>query len=140
MKPVAPVTSHRRNEVDSARDLMREIYKTSQHSNGHQWPFGLVSDYATVYPDRMDPKTNTRAKVDNDDVCMVISHFADGLKGSLRVSRVAWGRKCGLSWEVHEGDRTAGTAEVPGLHPALDDGDPTEPAPLPDPDHADRAA
>ena len=61
----------------------------------------LVSDYATVYPDRMDPKTNTRAKVDNDDVCMVISHFADGLKGSLRVSRVAWGRKCGLSWEVH---------------------------------------
>jgi predicted dehydrogenase len=32
---------------------------------------------------------------------MAIARFESGIKGTLRVSRVAWGRKCGLSWEVH---------------------------------------
>jgi predicted dehydrogenase len=61
----------------------------------------VVGEYDTVYADREDPKTHTRKAVDNDDVCMAIAHFNNGIKGTLRVSRVAWGRKCGLSWEVH---------------------------------------
>jgi|TARA_B110001469_G_scaffold21596_1_gene22346 predicted dehydrogenase len=61
----------------------------------------VVGEYDIVYPDRHDPKTNTRKTVDNDDVCMAIARFKSGIKGTLRVSRVAWGRKCGLSWEVH---------------------------------------
>ena len=61
----------------------------------------VVGEYDIVYPDRHDPKTNTRKTVDNDDVCMAIARFNSGIKGTLRVSRVAWGRKCGLSWEVH---------------------------------------
>ncbi len=61
----------------------------------------VVGDYDIVYKDRHDPKTNTRKAVDNDDVCMAIAQFENGIKGTLRVSRVAWGRKCGLSWEVH---------------------------------------
>ena len=61
----------------------------------------VVGEYDIVYPDRHDPKTNTPKTVDNDDVCMAIARFESGIKGTLRVSRVAWGRKCGLSWEVH---------------------------------------
>jgi len=40
-------------------------------------------------------------EVDNDDVCTAMTHFESGIKGTLRVSRVAWGRKCGLRWEIH---------------------------------------
>ena len=61
----------------------------------------VVGEYDIVYPNRHDPKTDTRKVVDNDDVCMAIARFESGIKGTLRVSRVAWGRKCGLSWEVH---------------------------------------
>ena len=62
----------------------------------------LVGDYDTVHRKRYDPKNpgHTLA-VDNDDVCTALAHFASGIKGTLRVSRVAWGRKCGLRWEIH---------------------------------------
>jgi predicted dehydrogenase len=61
----------------------------------------VIGEYDIVYADREDPNTGTRKTVDNDDVCMAIARFGSGIKGTLRVSRVAWGRKCGLSWEVH---------------------------------------
>ena len=62
----------------------------------------VVGEYDTVHVERDDPQhPGQKARVDNDDVCMAIAHFASGIKGTLRVSRVAWGRKCGLSWEVH---------------------------------------
>lgn len=62
----------------------------------------LVGDYDTVHKERDDPKNpGQRLTVDNDDVCNTLVHFASGIKGTLRVSRVAWGRKCGLRWEVH---------------------------------------
>ncbi len=62
----------------------------------------LVSDYDTVYKQRSDPENPGQTlPVDNDDVCITLAHFASGIKGTLRVSRVAWGRKCGLRWEIH---------------------------------------
>ena len=62
----------------------------------------LVGDYDTVYKERHDPKNPEKSlAVDNDDVCTALAHFASGIKGTLRVSRVAWGRKCGLKWEIH---------------------------------------
>jgi predicted dehydrogenase len=62
----------------------------------------LVGDYDTVHKERDDPNNpGQRLTVDNDDVCNALVHFASGIKGTLRVSRVAWGRKCGLRWEVH---------------------------------------
>ncbi len=62
----------------------------------------LVGDYDTVHKERSDPKNPGQTKtVDNDDVCTALAHFASGIKGTLRVSRVAWGRKCGLRWEIH---------------------------------------
>ena len=62
----------------------------------------LVGDYDTVHKQRTDPKNpGQTVLVDNDDVCTALAHFASGIKGTLRVSRVAWGRKCGLRWELH---------------------------------------
>ncbi len=62
----------------------------------------VVGDYDTVHRERRDPVDPARLRnVDNDDVCMALAHFASGIKGTLRVSRVAWGRKCGLRWEIH---------------------------------------
>jgi predicted dehydrogenase len=62
----------------------------------------LVGDYDTVHNQRTDPKDSGRKlPVDNDDVCTALTHFTNGIKGTLRVSRVAWGRKCGLRWEIH---------------------------------------
>lgn len=61
----------------------------------------LVGDYDTVYKTRIDPQSGEERVVDNDDVCTALAHFSSGIKGTLRVSRVAWGRKCGLRWEVH---------------------------------------
>ena len=62
----------------------------------------LVGDYDTVYKTRQDPNNPGQSlPVDNDDVCTALVQFQSGIKGTLRVSRVAWGRKCGLSWEVH---------------------------------------
>ena len=62
----------------------------------------LVGDYDTVHKQRSDPNNPGQTlTVDNDDVCTALVHFSSGIKGTLRVSRVAWGRKCGLRWEVH---------------------------------------
>jgi predicted dehydrogenase len=62
----------------------------------------LVGDYDTVYKERQDPNNpGQMLPVDNDDVCTALAHFSSGIKGTLRVSRVAWGRKCGLRWEIH---------------------------------------
>jgi predicted dehydrogenase len=62
----------------------------------------LVGDYDTVHKQRSDPNNPGQTlTVDNDDVCTALVHFTSGIKGTLRVSRVAWGRKCGLRWEVH---------------------------------------
>ena len=61
----------------------------------------VVGDYDTVHRQRTDATTGELRKVDNDDVCTALAHFKSGIKGTLRVSRVAWGRKCGLRWEVH---------------------------------------
>ena len=61
----------------------------------------VVGDYDTVHKERIEPDSGETRIVDNDDVCTALAHFKSGIKGTLRVSRVAWGRKCGLRWEVH---------------------------------------
>lgn len=62
----------------------------------------LVGDYDTVHKERSDPQNPGQTlPVDNDDVCTALAQFESGIKGTLRVSRVAWGRKCGLRWEIH---------------------------------------
>ena len=62
----------------------------------------LSGDIAIVHEERRDPENPNAVKsVDNDDMVSALVHFANGAKGHIGASRVTWGRKCGLRWEVH---------------------------------------
>jgi predicted dehydrogenase len=82
-------------------DVMCHLVSMAHYMTGSEVT-RVIGDYDTVYRKRRDPHNPEKTlEVDNDDVCMALAHFASGIKGTLRVSRVAWGRKCGLRWEVH---------------------------------------
>ena len=61
----------------------------------------VVGDYAIVHKKRSDPDNAKATKtVDNDDMVSALVHFKNGVHGHIGASRVTWGRKCGLRWEV----------------------------------------
>jgi len=62
----------------------------------------VVGDIAVVHEERQDPDNQGQTKkVDNDDMVSALVHFENGVHGHIGASRVTWGRKCGLRWEVH---------------------------------------
>lgn len=62
----------------------------------------VVGDYAIVHEERADSQAPGQTKpVDNDDMVSALIHFENGVKGHIGASRVTWGRKCGLRWEIH---------------------------------------
>ena len=62
----------------------------------------VVGDYAIVHEQRTDAQNDGQTKtVDNDDMVSALIHFENGVKGHIGASRVTWGRKCGLRWEIH---------------------------------------
>ena len=61
----------------------------------------VVGDIAIVHPERDDPnQPNTRKVVDNDDMVAALVRFENGVHGHIGASRVTWGKKCGLAWEI----------------------------------------
>ena len=61
----------------------------------------VVGDYAIIHKERTDPDNAKATKtVDNDDMVSALVHFENGVHGHIGASRVTWGRKCGLHWEV----------------------------------------
>ena len=62
----------------------------------------VVGDIAIIHPQRADEANPaTQKTVDNDDMVSALVSFENGVKGHIGASRVSWGRKCGLRWEVH---------------------------------------
>ena len=62
----------------------------------------VVGDISIIHKQRKDPKENEKSKiVDNDDMVSALVHFENGVHGHIRASRVSWGKKCGLTWEIH---------------------------------------
>ena len=62
----------------------------------------VVGDIAIIHSKRRDENSpNTEKTVDNDDMVSALVTFANGVKGHIGASRVTWGRKCGLRWEIH---------------------------------------
>jgi predicted dehydrogenase len=67
----------------------------------------VTGDLATVHRSRPMPDApGESGDVDNEDIATALVRFANGATGTLSASRVAWGRKNRLRWEVHG---TAGT-------------------------------
>ena len=62
----------------------------------------VVGDISIIHKQRKDPKENEKSKiVDNDDMVSALVHFESGVHGHIGASRVSWGKKCGLTWEIH---------------------------------------
>ena len=61
----------------------------------------LVAERQVVHAGRPKPDGTGTGPVENDDAASALVRFAGGAHGSLATSRVAWGRKGKLAWEVH---------------------------------------
>ena len=62
----------------------------------------VVADMVVVHSKRNDPKHSDSVKiVDNDDMIAALVRFDNGVQGHIGASRVTWGKKCGLTWEIH---------------------------------------
>ena len=67
----------------------------------------VVGDISIIHKQRKDPKENEKSKiVDNDDMVSALVHFENGVHGHIGASRVSWGKKCGLTWEIHGTEAT----------------------------------
>ncbi len=81
-------------------DLMCHLVSVAQKLVG---PITRVcGDLDTVHRSRPLPDApGERRPVENEDVASALVRFAGGASGTLASSRVAWGRKNRLAWEVH---------------------------------------
>lgn len=65
-------------------------------------PIGSVfGRLTTVFPQRPDAVTGQLRTVENEDIAQVLVSFTSGCAGTMEISRVATGRKCGLTFEIH---------------------------------------
>lgn len=63
----------------------------------------LIADMATIHAERID-ESGQKCAVENEDIAEALIRFKSGARGCLSTSRVAWGRKNRIAFEVH-GDR-----------------------------------
>jgi predicted dehydrogenase len=62
----------------------------------------VMGDIKTVHTQRPDPdKAGQSGRVENEDQANALIRFRNGVHGSIATSRVAWGRKSYMNWEVH---------------------------------------
>lgn len=81
-------------------DLMCHLISVAQRLAG---PIERVcGDLDTVHLTRpLSDQPGERCPVENEDVASALVRFAGGASGTLASSRIAWGRKNHLAWEVH---------------------------------------
>lgn len=61
---------------------------------------GVFGSLATVHTQRPDPATGEMRTVENEDIAQVLLRFSRGCAGTMEISRIATGRKCGLKFEI----------------------------------------
>ena len=61
----------------------------------------LTAELQSVYADRPQAEGGERRPVENEDAANALVRFASGAKGSLGMSRTAWGRKNRIAFEIH---------------------------------------
>lgn len=61
----------------------------------------VCADIETVVGQRPDPdQPGKTGAVENEDIAHALLRFGNGVRGMLASSRIAWGRKCRLAWEI----------------------------------------
>lgn len=72
--------------------------------NMAEFLLGPISDVcgtlSTVHERRPDPSTGELRTVENEDIAQVLMRFSRGYTGTMEISRIATGRKCGLTFEI----------------------------------------
>lgn len=82
-------------------DVLSHVISVAHYLTGSQIS-RVVGDMAIIHPERSDPdNAGTARPVDNDDMIAALVQFENGVHGHIGASRVTWGRKCGLRWEIH---------------------------------------
>jgi predicted dehydrogenase len=85
-------------------DIMCHLVSIALHLVG---PIESVSaDIDTAYkrrpvPNELNASFGKMGDVENEDIAQAVVRFKSGFTGVLAASRVAWGRKNHLAWEVH---------------------------------------
>ena len=65
-------------------------------------PIARVSaNLQTVHKQRVDRSSGEQRPVENEDMTQALVEFSSGLPGTMEISRIATGYKCGLAVEVH---------------------------------------
>ncbi|MGI9233286.1 MAG: Gfo/Idh/MocA family protein [Woeseiaceae bacterium] len=65
-------------------------------------PIGSVlGSLTTVHTHRPDPETGEPREIENEDIAQVLVKFSEGSVGTMEISRIATGKKCGLDFEIH---------------------------------------
>lgn len=53
-----------------------------------------------IHTHRPDPQSGKKREVENEDIAQTLMEFYRGCSGSMEISRIATGRKCGLCFEI----------------------------------------
>ena len=64
------------------------------------FPVCVYGNLTTVHQRRPDPDGGGWRQVENEDIAQALLRFESGMPGTLELSRVATGRKCGLSFHL----------------------------------------
>ena len=60
----------------------------------------VFGSMTTHHKRRPDPASGELQDVENEDIAQVLLRFARGCPGTMEISRIATGRKCGLTFEI----------------------------------------
>ncbi|MDA0994699.1 MAG: Gfo/Idh/MocA family oxidoreductase [Proteobacteria bacterium] len=60
----------------------------------------VLGSLTTVHDKRADPITGDLRDVENEDIAQVLVRFSRGCAGTMEISRVATGKKCGLEFDI----------------------------------------
>lgn len=60
----------------------------------------VLGTLTTVHPKRKDPVSGELRDVENEDIAQMLVKFSRGCAGTMEISRVATGKKCGLEFEI----------------------------------------
>ena len=64
-------------------------------------PARLLGDTRTVIASRRDPRSGRDRAVENEDIARAFLDLPSGIPATLEISRIASGRKCGLTFELY---------------------------------------
>jgi predicted dehydrogenase len=80
-------------------DLGTHLFNMSEYILG---PIASVfGALTTVHKERPDATSGEMRAVENEDIAQVLMSFELGVTGTMEISRIATGRKCGLCFEVY---------------------------------------